>query len=189
MQSWKGQSRQYLLQRLRSFGLQEEFLNSSYDSVVESDIFFVCVWSAGAAVCLLGIIKTEQAVQEDQLCFGTPSWPDGSMVVKLSSLLENTSNLMQVALTALSISFSDRFLHPRRAKLFFLPSAVRVNSSKCMTAVIVHIWTHTCTLWSVHISKFNTQCLLCHYEVSWFAARHLIFFHLILFTFSFIASV
>lgn len=70
MQSWKGQSRLYLLQRLRSFGLQEELLNSSYDSVVESDIFFVCVWSAGAAV---SIIKTEQAVQEDQLCFGTPS--------------------------------------------------------------------------------------------------------------------
>lgn len=156
MQSWKGQSRQYLLQRLRSFGLQEEFLNSSYDSVVESDIFFVCVWSAGAAVCLLRIIKTEQAVQEDQLCFGTPSWPDGSMVVKLSSLLENTSNLMQVALTALSISFSDRLLHPRRAKLFFLPSAVRVNSSKCMTAVIVHIWTHTCTLCGLYIFQSST---------------------------------
>lgn len=154
MQSWKGQSRQYLLQRLRSFGLQEEFLNSSYDSVVESDIFFVCVWSAGAAVCLLGIIKTEQAVQEDQLCFGTPSWPDGSMVVKLSSLLENTSNLMQVALTALSISFSDRLL--QRAKLFFLPSAVRVNSSKCMTAVIVHIWTHTCTLCGLYIFQSST---------------------------------
>lgn len=64
---------------------------------------------------------------------------DRRMVVKLSSLLENTSNLMQVTLTALSISFSDRLLHPRRAKPSFLPAAVRVNSSKCMTAVIAHI--------------------------------------------------
>ena len=42
----KGQSRLYLLRKLRSFGVQGDLLTSFYDSVVASAIFYgvVCWW-------------------------------------------------------------------------------------------------------------------------------------------------
>ncbi|CAI5677697.1 unnamed protein product [Oreochromis niloticus] len=113
----KGQSRLYLLRRLRSFGVEGPLLKTFYDSVVASAIFYgVVCWggsiSAGDRKRLNRLIRRASSV------LGCPLDPvevvsDRRMVAKLSSLLDNISHPMHETVTALSSSFSGRLRHPR----------------------------------------------------------------------------
>ena len=135
----KGQSRLYLLRRLRSFGVQGALLRTFYDTVVASAIFYglVC-WGSGVSVAdrkrLDGLIKKASSV------LGCPLEPvqvvgERRMTAKLSSMLENQSHPLQGTLTALQSSISDRLLHPRtvkeRHRRSFLPAAVRLYNQQC----------------------------------------------------------
>ncbi|TWW59880.1 hypothetical protein D4764_06G0014100 [Takifugu flavidus] len=57
---------------------------------------------------------------------------NGRLMAKLSSMLNNTSHLLQDTLAALGSSFSERLLHPRCVKeryhRSFLPAAVRLHN-------------------------------------------------------------
>ncbi|XP_076744780.1 uncharacterized protein LOC143420432 isoform X3 [Maylandia zebra] len=130
----KGQSRLYLLRRLRSFGVEGPLLKTFYDSVVASAIFYgVVCWggsiSAGDRKRLNRLIRRASSV------LGCPLDPvevvsDRRTAAKLSSLMDNISHPMQQTVTALSSSFSGRLRHPRcgteRFRRSFLPTAVRL---------------------------------------------------------------
>ncbi|KAL3987990.1 autism susceptibility protein [Sarotherodon galilaeus] len=132
----KGQSRLYLLRRLRSFGVEGPLLKTFYDSVVASAIFYgVVCWggsiSAGDRKRLNRLIRRASSV------LGCPLDPvevvsDRRMVAKLSSLLDNISHPMHETLTTLSSSFSGRLRHPlcgtERFRRSFLPTAVRLHN-------------------------------------------------------------
>ncbi|CAI5660128.1 unnamed protein product [Oreochromis niloticus] len=132
----KGQSRLYLLRRLRSFGVEGPLLKTFYDSVVASAIFYgVVCWggsiSAGDRKRLNRLIRRASSV------LGCPLDPvevvsDRRMVAKLSSLLDSISHPMHETVTALSSSFSGRLRHPRcgteRFRRSFLPTAVRLHN-------------------------------------------------------------
>lgn len=110
----KGQSRLYLLRRLRLFGVKGPLLKT-YDSVVASAIFYgVVCWggsmSAGDRKRLNRLIRRASSV------LGCPLDPvevvsDRRMSTKLSFLLDNISHPMQETLTALSSSFSGCGTH------------------------------------------------------------------------------
>ncbi|KAI3367035.1 hypothetical protein L3Q82_009669 [Scortum barcoo] len=136
----KGNSRLFLLRRLRSFGVQGPLLRTFYDSVVASAIFY--------RDSLLGQQHHGQGQEENgqtgeegnpALSWDAPwtQWQvvgNGRMMAKLSSLLNNTSHPLQDSLTALGSSFSERLLHPRcvkeRYRRSFLPAAVRLYNKQ-----------------------------------------------------------
>ncbi|KAI3367084.1 hypothetical protein L3Q82_008122 [Scortum barcoo] len=115
----KGNSRLFLLRRLRSFGVQGPLLRTFYDSVVASAIFY-------GIVCWASSITDRDRRRMDRLVrassdLGCPLDSvevvgNGRMMAKLSSLLNNTSHPLQDTLTALGSSFSERLLHPRCVK-------------------------------------------------------------------------
>ncbi|KAI3357203.1 hypothetical protein L3Q82_015667 [Scortum barcoo] len=91
----KGNSRLFLLRKLRSFGVQGPLLRTFYDSVVAISHL---LWNS-----LLG--------QDDSYAI---------IIAMKSSLLDNTSHSLEDTLTALGSSFSDRLLHPRCMKERYL---------------------------------------------------------------------
>ncbi|KAL3993517.1 platelet-activating factor acetylhydrolase IB subunit alpha [Sarotherodon galilaeus] len=131
----KGQSRLYLLQRLRSFGVKGPLLKTFYDSVVASAIFYgVVCW--GGSISAGDRKRLNRMIRRASSVLGCPLDPvevvsDRRIVAKLSSLLDNISHPMQETLTALSSSFSGRLRHPRcgteRLRRSFLPTAVRLH--------------------------------------------------------------
>ncbi|TWW76569.1 hypothetical protein D4764_13G0012310 [Takifugu flavidus] len=112
----KGNSRLFLLRRLRSFGRQGPLLRTFYDSVVGSAIFhgIVC-WSS--SIMVRDRRRMDRLVRRASSVLGCPLDSveivgNGRMMVKLSSMLNNTSHPLQDTLTALGSSFSERLLHP-----------------------------------------------------------------------------
>ncbi|KAI3364708.1 hypothetical protein L3Q82_011474, partial [Scortum barcoo] len=85
----KGNSRLFLLRRLRSFGVQGPLLRTFYDSVVASAIFY---WDSllGQQHHGQGQEENGQTGEEGQLCPGMPLWTqwrwmgNGRMMAKLS---------------------------------------------------------------------------------------------------------
>ncbi|KAI3355629.1 hypothetical protein L3Q82_004178 [Scortum barcoo] len=117
----KGNSRLFLLRRLRSFGVQGPLLRTFYDSVVASAIFYgIVCWAS--SITDRDRRRMDKTGEEGQLCPGMTPWTQwrwwetGRMMAKLSSLLNNTSHPLQDTLTALGSSFSERLLHPRCVK-------------------------------------------------------------------------
>nr|XP_054594642.1 RNA-directed DNA polymerase from mobile element jockey isoform X1 [Nothobranchius furzeri] len=130
----KGQSRLYLLRRLRSFGVVGPLLKTFYDSVVASAIFYgVVCW--GSSISAGDRKRLNRLIRRASSVLGCPLDPvevvsDRRMTAKLSSMLNNISHPIQVTLTAMNSSFSGRLRHPRcgteRFRRSFLPTAVRL---------------------------------------------------------------
>ncbi|XP_078264925.1 uncharacterized protein LOC144598602 [Rhinoraja longicauda] len=135
----KGQSRLYLLRRLRSFGVQGAPLRTFYNTVVASAIFYgVVCWSS--SISAAEGKRLDKLVRKASSVLGCPldsvqAVGDRRMMAKLTLLLDNDSHPMQDTVTALSSSFSDRLLHPKcvkeRYRRSFLPAAVRLHNQHC----------------------------------------------------------
>ncbi|KAI3359132.1 hypothetical protein L3Q82_002598 [Scortum barcoo] len=116
----KGNSRLFLLRRLRSFGVQGLSSGPSYDSVVASAIFYgIVCWAS--SITDRDRRRMDRLVRRASSVLGCPLDSvevvgNGRMMAKLSSLLNNTSHPLQDSLTALGSSFSERLLHPRCVK-------------------------------------------------------------------------
>ncbi|KAI3369373.1 hypothetical protein L3Q82_007607 [Scortum barcoo] len=134
----KGNSRLFLLRRLRSFGVQGPLLRTFYDSVVASAIFYgIVCWAS--SITDRDRRRMDRLVRRASSVLGCPLDSvevvgNGRMMAKLSSLLNNTSHPLQDTLTALGSSFSERLLHPRcvkeRYRRSFLPAAVRLHNKQ-----------------------------------------------------------
>ncbi|TWW64750.1 hypothetical protein D4764_22G0003970 [Takifugu flavidus] len=133
----KGNSRLFLLRRLRSFGVQGPLLRTFYDSVVGSAIFYgIVCWSS--SITDRDRKRMDRLVRRASSVLGCPLDSvevvgNGRMMAKLSSMLNNASPPpLQDTLTALGSSFSERLLHPRcvkeRYRRSFLPAAVRLHN-------------------------------------------------------------
>ncbi|TWW53905.1 hypothetical protein D4764_0186440 [Takifugu flavidus] len=111
----KGNSRLFLLRRLRSFGVQGPLLRTFYDSVVGSAIFYgIVCWSS--SITDRDRKRMDRLVRRASSVLGCPLDSvevvgNGRMMAKLSSMLNNTSHPLQDTLTALGSSFSERLLH------------------------------------------------------------------------------
>ncbi|TWW81606.1 hypothetical protein D4764_01G0014210 [Takifugu flavidus] len=116
----KGNSRLFLLRRLRSFGVQGPLLRTFYDSVVGSAILYgIVCWSS--SITDRDRKRMDRLVRRASSVLGCPLDSvevvgNGRMMAKLSSMLNNTSHPRQDTLTALGSSFSERLLHPRCVK-------------------------------------------------------------------------
>ncbi|XP_041860220.1 uncharacterized protein LOC121651828 [Melanotaenia boesemani] len=132
----KGNSRLFLLKRLRSFGVQRPLLRTFYDSVVASAIFYgIVCWTS--SIMDRDRRKMDRLVRRASSVLGCPLDSvevvgNERMTAKLSSMLNSPSHPLQHTLTALSSSFSERLLHPRcvkeRYRRSFLPAAVRLHN-------------------------------------------------------------
>ncbi|TWW80191.1 hypothetical protein D4764_01G0000060 [Takifugu flavidus] len=132
----KGNSRLFLLRRLRSFGVQGPLLRTFYYSVVGSAIFYgIVCWSS--SITDRDRKRMDRLVRRASSVLGCPLDSvevvgNGRMMAKLSSMLNNTSHPLQDTLTALGSSFSEWLLHPRWVKerycRSFLPAAVRLHN-------------------------------------------------------------
>ncbi|KAI4887201.1 hypothetical protein NFI96_031265, partial [Prochilodus magdalenae] len=116
----KGQSRLYLLRRLRSCGVQGALLRTFFDTVVASAIFYgVVCW--GSSILTADRKRLDKLLKRAGSVLGSPLNPvqvvgDRRMLAKLASMLENDSHPMHETLAALGSSFSDRLLHPKCVK-------------------------------------------------------------------------
>ena len=119
-QTKQGQSRQYPLKKLGSFGVQGALLTSFYDSVAASAIFYrVVCWSSGISAA--DRRRIDLLIKKASSILGCPLDPvqvvgESRMMDKLSSLLVQESHPLQVTLTALGSSFSNRLIHPKCVK-------------------------------------------------------------------------
>ncbi|KAI4888458.1 hypothetical protein NFI96_007525 [Prochilodus magdalenae] len=89
----KGQSRLYLLRRLRSFGVQGALLKTFFDTVVASAIFYgVVCW--GSSISTADRKRLDKLLKRAGSVLGSPLDPvqvvgDRRMLSKLASMLEN----------------------------------------------------------------------------------------------------
>ncbi|TWW81235.1 hypothetical protein D4764_01G0010500 [Takifugu flavidus] len=131
----KGNSRLFLLRRLRSFGVQGPLLRTFYASVVGSAIFYgIVCWSRS----IRDRKRMDRLVRRASSVLGCPLDSvevvgNGRMMAKLSSChVEQHVPPLQDPLAALGSSFSERLLHPRcvkkRYRRSFLPAAVRLHN-------------------------------------------------------------
>ncbi|TWW54442.1 Serine protease hepsin [Takifugu flavidus] len=110
----KGNSRLFLLRRLRSFGVQGPLLRTFYDSVVGSAIFYgIVCWSS--SITDRDRKRMDRLVRRASSVLGCPLDSvevvgNGRMMAKLSSMLNNTSHPLQDTLTALGSSF--KYIQP-----------------------------------------------------------------------------
>ncbi|TWW62586.1 hypothetical protein D4764_04G0012330 [Takifugu flavidus] len=129
----KGNSRLFLLRRLRSFGVQGPLLRTFYDSVVGSAIFYgIVCWSS--SITDRDRKRMDRLVRRASSVLGCPLDSvevvgNGRMMAKLSSMLNNTSHPLQDTLAALGSSFSERLLHPRCVKERRTKSEIRGRES------------------------------------------------------------
>ncbi|KAI4898445.1 hypothetical protein NFI96_000501 [Prochilodus magdalenae] len=116
----KGQSRLYLLRRLRSLGVQGAVLRTFFNTVVASAIFYgVVCW--GISISMADRKRLNKLLKRAGSVLGSPLdlvqlVGDRRMLAKLASMLENDSHPMHETLAALGSSFSDRLLHPKCMK-------------------------------------------------------------------------
>ncbi|CAL9684750.1 unnamed protein product [Knipowitschia caucasica] len=130
----KGQSRLYLLRRLRSFGAQGPLLKTFYDSVVASAILYgVVCWNS--SITERDRKKLDKVIRKSSSVLGcsldtVQQVGDRRVLSKLTSMLDHDCHPLQDTLSALESSFSDRLIHPRcvkeRFRRSFLPAAVRL---------------------------------------------------------------
>ncbi|XP_049902554.1 uncharacterized protein LOC126391694 [Epinephelus moara] len=135
----KGQSRLYLLRRLRSFGVQGALLKTFFDTVVASAIFYgVVCW--GSSVSAADRKRLDKLIKKASSVLGcsldsVQVVGERRMTAKLSSLRTNDSHPLQEEIKALESSFSDRLIHPKCVKEHyrrsFLPAAVRLHNQHC----------------------------------------------------------
>ncbi|KAK7895274.1 hypothetical protein WMY93_020599 [Mugilogobius chulae] len=135
----KGQSRLYLLRRLRSFGVRGPLLRTFYDSVVASAILYgVVCWSS--SITERERKKLDKVIKKSSSVLGCPldsvrEVGDRRVLARFTSMLDHESHPLQDALSALESSFSDRLIHPRcvkeRFRRSFLPAAVRLYNEHC----------------------------------------------------------
>ena len=111
----KGQSRLYLLRRLRSFGVQGAPLRTFFDSVASAIFYGVVCISAVDRNRLDRLIRKSSSVLDCPLD-SVQVVGERRMLVKLASMLERDSHPLQDTLTALCSSFSDRLRHPKCVK-------------------------------------------------------------------------
>jgi len=107
-----GQSRLYLLRRLRSFGVQGALLKTFFDTVVASAIFYgVVCWGSSVSAADRRrqdkLIKKASSVLRCSLD-SVQVVGERRMTAKLSSQRTNDSHPMQEEIKALESSFSDR---------------------------------------------------------------------------------
>ncbi|KAI4872033.1 hypothetical protein NFI96_006516 [Prochilodus magdalenae] len=116
----KGQSRLYLLRRLRSCGVQGALLRTFFHTVVASALFYgVVCW--GSSISTADRKRLDQLLKRAGSVLGSPLDPvqvvgDRRTLAKLASMLENDSHPMHETLAALGSSFSNRLLHPKCVK-------------------------------------------------------------------------
>lgn len=121
----KGQSRLYLLRRLRSFGVGGggALLRTFYDSVVASAIFYgVVCW--GSSITAADRKRLDKLIKKASSVLGCPldqveEVGKKRLTAKLSSMMDRVSHPLQHTLTALKSSFSDRMRHPKCVKESF----------------------------------------------------------------------
>ncbi|KAI4884202.1 hypothetical protein NFI96_027037, partial [Prochilodus magdalenae] len=100
----KGQSRLYLLRRLRSCGVQGALIRTSFHTVVASAIFYgVVCW--GSSISTADRKRLDQLLKRAGSVLGSPLDPvqvvgDRRMLAKLASTLENDSHPMPETLAA-----------------------------------------------------------------------------------------
>ncbi len=126
----KGQSRLYLLGRLRSIWMQGALLRTFFDSDLATAIFYgVVCW--GSSIMTAVSKRLDKLIRKASSVLGCPLNPvqvvgERRMMAKPSSLLENNSH----TLTALKSSLSNWLLHTKCMKEQFcrslLPAAVRL---------------------------------------------------------------
>lgn len=135
----KGQSRLYLLRRLRSFGVQGALLRTFYDSVVASVIFYSTVcWSSSLSTAERK--RLDKLIRKASSVLGCSLDPvqvvgDRTTLAKITSLLDSVSHPMHRNVAELHCSFNDRLLHPRcmkeRFRRSFRPAAVILHDLNC----------------------------------------------------------
>ena len=135
----KGQSRLYLLRRLRSFGVRGPLLKTFYDSVVASAILYgVVCWSS--SITERDRKRLDKIIRKSSSVLGCPldtvqQVGDRRVLDKLMSMLDHDCHPLQDTLSALESSFSERLIHPRcvkeRFRRSFLPAAVRLYNKNC----------------------------------------------------------
>ena len=133
----KGQSRLHLLRRLRSFGVCGPLLRTFYDSVVASAIHYAVVcWGAGSTD--RDRKRLNKLVRRASSVLGCPlasveEVGERRMLVKLSTIMDNTSHPLHPTVEALWSTFSGRLIHPQcrkeRYRRSFIPTAVRLYNS------------------------------------------------------------
>ncbi|KAL1248243.1 hypothetical protein QQF64_021561 [Cirrhinus molitorella] len=136
---WKGQSRLYLLRRLRSSGVQGALLRTFYDSVVASAILYgVVCWSS--SITERERKKLDKVIKRSSFVLGcrldsVREVGARRVLKKLTSMLDHDSHPLRDILLALESSFSRRLLHPQcvkeRFRRSFLPAAVRLYNEHC----------------------------------------------------------
>ena len=133
----KGQSRLFLLRRLRSFGVCRTLLRTFYDSVVASALLYAVVcWGGGCTERdrkkLDRLVRRASSVLGCSLDF-TQEVGERRILEKLKSIMDNTSHPLHHTVTALSSSFSSRLLQPRcrreRFRRSFISTAIRLFNS------------------------------------------------------------
>ena len=133
----KGQSRLYLLRRLRSFGVCRATLKTFYDTVVASALLYAVVcWCFSATEKdrsrLNRLVRRASSVLGTQLQT-IEEVGERRILAKLESIMDNASHPLHDTVGALSSSFSGRLLQPpskrERYHRSFLPTAVRLFNS------------------------------------------------------------
>ncbi|XP_051920057.1 uncharacterized protein LOC127599886 [Hippocampus zosterae] len=108
----KGQSRLFLLRKLRSFGVQGSLLKTFYNSVVASAIYYgIVCWSG--SISARDRKRLERLVRKASSVLGCSldtleEVGNRRMLTKLKAMMASPSHPLQPALTALGSSFSQR---------------------------------------------------------------------------------
>ncbi|XP_074525709.1 GTPase IMAP family member 8-like [Halichoeres trimaculatus] len=133
----KGQSRLFLLRRLRSFGICSRLLKTFYQSVVASALFFavVCWWGgikAGEVNRLNKLVKKAHSVVGLQLDT-LETVAERRIMDKIRAIIDNSSHPLHNELWDMGSSFSQRIIPPRsrteRFRRSFVPTAIRLLNS------------------------------------------------------------
>ena len=110
----KGQSRLYVLRKLRSFWVQGALLTSFYAPLVASAMFYwVVCWCSSISAAYRK--RLDKLIKKASYILGCPLDPvqvvgESSIMDKPSLLLVKESHLLQFTVTALDSSFSERLI-------------------------------------------------------------------------------
>lgn len=132
----KGQSKLFFLRRLRSFNVCTRLLQTFYQSVVASVLFFAVVcWGGNTnkrdADRLSKLVRKASSVVGVRLD-NVEEVAEGRTRRKLDSILENPSHPLHAELVKMRSTFSHRLIPPRHStKRFgqsFVPTAIRLHN-------------------------------------------------------------
>lgn len=133
----KGQSRLYVLKRLRSFDIVRMMLRVFYETVVSSAILLL--WCAEVADCRQQrptnslVRKAGDVVRVTSDSFKAAN--EGRMLLKLPGILNNASHLIHQGLVQHQSTWSVRLIPPKRRterhRRPFLPVVIRFCNCSC----------------------------------------------------------